>query len=60
MEVDDSAHGFSGGPDDPDNQDEDESKMEIIRLKKQREKKRRLIDKQSAFIEFKALAENGG
>lgn len=37
--------------------DEDESKMEIIRLKKQREKKRRLIDRQSAFIEFKQLPE---
>ena len=32
--------------------------MEIIRLKKQREKKRKLVDKQTAFIEYKA--EGGG
>ncbi len=38
-------------------EDEDESKMEIIRLKKQRNKKRKLIDRQSAFIEYKALPE---
>lgn len=38
-------------------EDEDESKMEIIRLKKQRNKKRAPIDRQSAFIEYKALPE---
>jgi len=38
-------------------EDEDESKMEIIRLKKQREKKRKPIDRQTAFLEFKATEE---
>lgn len=38
------------------NEDE-ESKLEIIRLKKQREKKRTPIDKQSAFLEFKSTPE---
>jgi hypothetical protein len=45
------------------NQDEDEeadSKMEIIRLKKQRDKKRKPLDKQTAFIEFKTLPEGKG
>jgi hypothetical protein len=37
--------------------DEDESKMEIIRLKKQRDKKRKPVDRQSAFVEFKGLPE---
>lgn len=37
--------------------DEDDSKLEIVRLKRQREKKRRPIDRQSAFIEFKGLEE---
>lgn len=31
--------------------------MEIIRLKKQRNKKRKAIDRQTAFVEFKALPE---
>ena len=37
--------------------EEADSKMEIIRLKKQRDKKRKPIDRQSAFIEFKGLPE---
>ena len=37
--------------------DEDESKMEIIRLKKEKGRKRLPIDKQSAFLEFKSLPE---
>jgi len=31
--------------------------MEIIRLKKQKNKKRKPVDRQTAFIEFKATAE---
>ena len=34
--------------------EESDSKLEIIRLRKQRDKKRKPIDRQSAFIEFKA------
>ena len=56
MQVDDDDYegdyGMVGNPD-----DDDESKMEIIRLKKQREKKRKPVDRQTAFIEFKSLAE---
>jgi len=33
--------------------EEADSKMEIIRLRKQREKKRKPVDRQTAFIEFK-------
>lgn len=33
--------------------DESDSKLEIIRLKKQMDKKRKPIDKQSAFLEYK-------
>jgi hypothetical protein len=33
--------------------EEDASKLEIIRLKKQRDKKRKLVDRQTAFLEFK-------
>ena len=33
--------------------DESDSKLEIIRLKKQMDKKRKPIDKQQAFLEFK-------
>ena len=43
-----------------DNREEDEeadSKLEIIRLKKQRDKKRKPIERQAAFIEFKQLSE---
>lgn len=40
-----------------DEDEEADSKMEIIRLKKQRDKKRKPIDRQSAFIEFKSLPE---
>lgn len=40
-----------------DEDEEADSKMEIIRLKKQRDKKRKPIDRQSAFIEFKGLPE---
>jgi hypothetical protein len=39
-----------------DNEDE-ESKLEIIRLKKKRDKKRKAVDKQTAFIEFKIIPE---
>jgi len=41
------------GRDDLEEAEEDESKLEIIRLKKQQEKKRPMVDKQTAFIEFK-------
>ena len=43
-------------------QEEDEeadSKLEIIRLRKQRDKKRKPIDRQTAFIEFKLEADGG-
>lgn len=40
-----------------DEEDDEESKLEIIRLKKKREKKRKPIDKQTAFIEYKTLPE---
>ncbi len=34
-------------------EEEEDSKLDIIRLKKKREKKRPLIDRQTAFVEFK-------
>lgn len=49
MQEDDEEHERS------DMQEEDESKMEIIRLKKQRDKKRKPIDRQTAFIEYKGI-----
>jgi hypothetical protein len=33
--------------------EEDASKLEILKLKKQRDKKRKMVDRQSAFLEFK-------
>jgi hypothetical protein len=52
MEVDDTVY-----DNDQNEDEEEESKLEIIRLKKQREKKRKPVDRQTAFIEFKTLPE---
>ena len=41
-------------------EEEDGSKMEIIRLRKQRDRKRRPVERQAAFIEFKGLPEGKG
>lgn len=37
--------------------EEDASKLEIIRLKKQRDKKRKMVDRQTAFLEYKQSPE---
>lgn len=37
--------------------EETDSKLEIIRLRKQRDKKRKPIDRQAAFIEYKQEAD---
>jgi hypothetical protein len=51
MQEDDEDYGRDGID------EEDDSKLEIVRLKKQRDKKRKPIDRQSAFIEYKIIPE---
>lgn len=57
MQADDDEGTSGGGQGGADGDEEADSKLEIMRLKKQREKKRKPIDRQSAFLEFKSAGE---
>lgn len=56
MQADDDDHKGEG----QDEEDDPEKEMEHLRTKQQRKNKRKPLDRQSAFLEFKGLAEDGG
>ena len=44
-------------PQTQDLEDDPEQELEQLRIKQQRQKKRKAVDRQTAFVEFKTLAE---